>query len=240
MYRTGDLGRWRADGTLEFRGRADRQVKVRGVRIEPAEVEAALLELRGVRSAAVELRPVGGESALVAWVVPPEGAAFDEASARQALRRRLPEAMVPAYWVALEALPLTTSGKVDRRLLPDPAESAVPEGEAPATSLERTIARIWGEVLGRAAVGVDRSFFDAGGHSLLLLRVQARLQAELGRAIPLLDLFSHPTVRSLAERLEGVQSAAADPGLEEAVRRGQAQREARERRRRGRPGGESA
>jgi hypothetical protein len=142
--------------------------------------------------------------------------------------------------VALEALPLTTSGKVDRRLLPDPAESAVPEGEAPATPLERTIARIWGEVLGRAAVGVDRSFFDAGGHSLLLLRVQARLQAELGRAIPLLDLFSHPTVRSLAERLEGVQSAAADPGLEEAVRRGQAQREARERRRRGRPGGESA
>jgi len=236
MYRTGDLGRWRSDGTLEFRGRADRQVKVRGVRIEPAEVEAALLALPEIRAAAVEPRVVGGEAALVAWIAP-GAAAFDEAAARQALRRRLPEAMVPAHWVALEALPLTTSGKVDRRRLPDPQPSTAPQGEAPATPLEETIARVWAEVLGRGAVGVDRSFFDVGGHSLLLLRVQARLQAELGRAIPLLDLFSHPTVRALAGRLEAAGSAAADPGLAEAARRGGAQREARERRRRGRPAG---
>jgi hypothetical protein len=145
--------------------------------------------------------------------------------------------MVPAHWVALGALPLTTSGKVDRRLLPNPKPEAAPEGEAPATPLERTIAGVWAEVLGRAGVSVDRSFFDVGGHSLLLLRVQARLQAELGRAVPLLDLFSHPSVRSLAQRLETGESAAADPGLEEAARRGQAQREAQERRRRGRPAG---
>ncbi|HVW20569.1 MAG TPA: amino acid adenylation domain-containing protein [Opitutaceae bacterium] len=231
MYRTGDLGRWRPDGTLEFRGRADRQVKVRGVRIEPGEVEAALLALPEIRAAAVGLRAVAGEPALVAWVVP--AGAFDEPSLRAALRRRLPEAMVPAHWVALEALPLTSSGKVDRRSLPDPRLEGEAGGAPPGTPLEETIARVWGDVLGRAGVAADRSFFDLGGHSLLLLRVQARLQAELGRALPLLDLFSHPTVRSLAAHLESPSAAAADAGVAEAARRGRLQREARERRRQG-------
>jgi amino acid adenylation domain-containing protein len=233
LYRTGDLARWRPDGNLEFRGRADRQIKIRGVRLELGEVEAALLALPGVRAAVADLRPFGGEHALTAWLVPAPGAAPDEAALRAALRRRLPAAMIPAHWIWLEHLPLTSNGKLDRPALPAPDPAGAASGDPPATPLEETIASIWGEVLGRGEIGVNRSFFDIGGHSLLLMQVQTRLQARLSRPVPMLDLFAHPTVRALAAHLGGVAVAPEAGGMAaEAGRRAQSQRDALQRRRR--------
>jgi amino acid adenylation domain-containing protein len=235
-YRTGDLARWRPDGTLEFRGRADRQVKIRGLRIELGEVEAALLALPGVREAVAEVRQFGDDAALVAWLVPADAAPADEAGARAALRRRLPAGMIPAHWVWIARLPLTPNGKVDRRALPDPDLAGSGRGEPPATPLENLIAEVWRDVLGLGEVGVNRSFFDVGGHSLRLLAVQSRLQERLGRPVPILDLFAFPTVRALAAQLEGGADQAPGAGatLAAAARRGAAQREAQERRRRDR------
>jgi amino acid adenylation domain-containing protein len=227
LYRTGDLARWRADGKLEFRGRADQQVKLRGVRIELGEVEAALLALPGVAATAADVRLAGGEPALVAWLVAAPGAAPAEAAARSALRERLPAVMVPAHFVWLERLPLTPNGKLDRRALPAPDLAGAAAGEPPATPLEETVAGIWAEVLDCGAVGVTRSFFDVGGHSLLLVQVQARLQTRLGRVVPMLDLFAHPTVRALAAHLGGTDGAGeAAATVDAAVRRAEAQRQA--------------
>ena len=231
LYRTGDLARWRPDGKLEFRGRADQQVKIRGVRIELGEVEAALLALPGVAAAAADVRAAGGEPALVGWLVAsPEGPA-SEAAVRAALRERLPAVMIPSHLVWLERLPLTPNGKVDRRALPAPDLAGSAGGEPPATALEETIAAVWADVLGRGEVGVTRSFFDVGGHSLLLVQVQARLQAQLGRPVAMLDLFAHPTVRALAAHLGGAgDDGDAAATVEAAARRAEAQRQALQRR----------
>ena len=207
-YRTGDLARWREDGTLEFRGRADQQVKIRGQRIELGEIEAALLELPRVTEATVEVRDWQGEPTLVAFVAPP----CAEQALREALRTRLPAAMVPTIFVGLAALPVTPNGKVDRRALPDPIETrtaAEAAGVAPASDLEVTIAGVWQAALGREAVGVTDNFFDLGGHSLLLVDVQKRLQTVLDRPIAVVDLFAHPTVRSLAQSLQPAEAASA-------------------------------
>lgn len=201
FYRTGDLARWRTDGTLEFRGRADQQVKIRGQRIELGEVEAALVKLPGVTDAVVEVRPWQGEPALVGYMV---GQGNDVAW-RAALRERLPAAMVPTLLVALDTLPLTPNGKVDRRRLPVPSEAPVVapgRTEETGTEVEERIASIWRDVLGRAHVGLTDNFFDLGGHSLLLVDVQNRLQIAWERPIPVVDLFAHPTVRSLAVHLD--------------------------------------
>ena len=211
VYRTGDRARWLADGSLEFLGRADEQVKLRGFRIEPGEVEAALEAQPGVREAVVVLREdVPGERRLVAYVVAEDGAGADAAALKAGLAGRLPEYMVPSAFVALEGLPLTPSGKVARRALPAPAP-AVAEEEfvAPRLPLEQTVAAIWAEVLGLERVGVNLNFFDLGGHSLLLARVQARLRDALGREVPIVDLFRFPTVASLAGHLGGETPAEA-------------------------------
>lgn len=234
FYRTGDLARWRADGTLEFRGRADQQVKIRGQRIELGEVEAALVALSGVTDAVVEVRPWQGDPALVGYVV---GQGNDVAW-RAALRERLPAAMVPTVLVALDTLPLTPNGKVDRRRLPEPSEAPVvgSEGaEETGTEVEARIAAIWREVLGRAQVGLTDNFFDLGGHSLLLVDVQNRLQIAWGRPIPVVDLFAHPTVRSLAAHLGGQQGPAeVAPGRAALQDRAARQRAALARRRKAR------
>lgn len=234
LYRTGDLARWQEDGTLEFRGRADEQVKIRGQRIEPGEIEAALLALPGVTAAAVGLRVWRGEPALVAHVAPVQ----DERALRAALRARLPAALVPAALVFMAALPLTPNGKVDRRALPAPAEDGGAGGgvaEAPINEAEEKIAAVWREALGRAAVGVTDNFFDLGGHSLLLVRVQARLQTVFARPIPVVALFAHPTVRALAEYLGGGDGVA-PTDTNDAANRAARQREALARRRAGRGG----
>jgi amino acid adenylation domain-containing protein len=199
LYRTGDLARRRPDGALDLLGRLDGQVKVRGFRVETGEVEAALASHPAVRQAVV--LPQAG-TALAAYLVAGE---VGDDELRAHLRRRLPEFMVPACFVRFPALPLTPGGKVDRaalaRMAP-PAGGARP-GAAPRSATERKIAALWGEVLGRGEPGVDESFFDLGGHSLLLTRLQARIGEELGRDVPLLTLIEHPTIASFAVWLEG-------------------------------------
>jgi aryl carrier-like protein len=210
LYATGDRARWRSDGELEFLGRADGQVKIRGFRVEPGEVEAALRQRGEVRDCAVVAREdVPGDRRLVAYVV---GEARPEAL-RDHLRGRLPEHMLPAAFVRLDRLPLTPSGKLDRRALPAP-DFAPAEDEyvAPRTPLEAELAGLWAEVLGVERVGREHGFFQLGGHSLLMLRLQARIRERMGRQVPVVDLFRHPTVAALAGYLEGGAGTAPAPG----------------------------
>jgi amino acid adenylation domain-containing protein len=197
MYRSGDVCRWRADGQLEYLGRADEQVKVRGQRVELGEVEAVLREHPGVREAVAGVRGEGVERRLVAWVA----GEVEWGELRGWLGERLPEAMVPQLWVEVEGLPLTASGKVDRRRLPEPEVVAGAEYRAPRSPAEEVLAGIWAEVLGAERVGVDDSFFDLGGQSLLAARAVARIRAALDVELPLRTLFEAPTVAALAGRL---------------------------------------
>lgn len=236
LYRTGDLVRYRADGTVEFLGRLDHQVKVRGHRIELGEIEALLREQSGVRESVVMAREdVPGDKRLVGYVVlaaPEEDA---EARLRDALRARLPEWMVPQHVVTLEALPRTPNGKTDRHRLPAPETGGRARGAAfvpPAGGVEQAIAEVWQDVLRRTEVGSQDNFFDLGGHSLLVVRVQARLREKLGRAVAITDLFRFPTIRALAEHLGGAgePTDTAAP-TEAATERASARRQALARRR---------
>jgi amino acid adenylation domain-containing protein/thioester reductase-like protein len=221
MYRTGDLGRWLPEGNIECLGRNDFQVKIRGFRVEPGEIEAALLEHRGVREAAVLARedtPAGRR--LVAYVV---GAARDElapAQLRAHLQARLPEYMVPAAFVVLQALPLTPNGKLDRAALPAPERQALlpPEQyEPPEGEIEAALARIWDEVLHVGRVGRHDNFFDLGGHSLLATQVIARIRQALGVEVALRELFRQPSLRALAQAVASGGTAAL-PAIERADR----------------------
>jgi amino acid adenylation domain-containing protein len=207
IYRTGDLGRWLDGGTIEHLGRADAQVKVRGVRIEPGEVEAALAAHPAIADAAVDARGAGEARRLVAWLVSADGAARPGAAElREQLRARLPDAMVPAAFAWVDALPRTTSGKVDRRALPDPpAETTPADGRAtqPRSPLEATLAGIWAEVLGLERVGIHDDFFDLGGNSIVAARLAARVRTELKREIPLAAILRAPTIARLAGAVAG-------------------------------------
>jgi amino acid adenylation domain-containing protein/non-ribosomal peptide synthase protein (TIGR01720 family) len=207
LYRSGDLGRWLASGELEYLGRIDHQVKIRGFRIEPGEIEAVLTSQPGVLEAVVLARPgeAAGDARLVAYVVPRRGAAPTLRGLRDRLAERLPEYMLPAALVLLEAMPLTPNGKADRRALAriEPHAAATATGEAePATPLEEVVAEIWADVLGAARVGRRDNFFDLGGHSLLATRVASRLRQELGVEVPLLTLFEEPVLEGFARRVE--------------------------------------
>ncbi|HEX9939834.1 MAG TPA: amino acid adenylation domain-containing protein, partial [Longimicrobium sp.] len=210
LYRSGDLARRLADGSLEFQGRADEQVKVRGFRIEPGEIESALLSHPNVREAVVLARGEGEARRLVAWVV---GDGVDAAALRTHLLDRLPDYMVPAAWAFLDALPLTRNGKVDRRALPEPdaAAAAGDEYVAPRTPVEETLARVWSEVLRVERVGVHDDFFALGGDSILSLQVIARAAKEGVRVTPR-QVFEHPTVAGLAA-VAGGAGAEAEQGL---------------------------
>ncbi|MGD2115869.1 MAG: amino acid adenylation domain-containing protein, partial [Acidobacteriota bacterium] len=244
LYRTGDLVRWLPEGRIEFLGRIDHQVKVRGFRIEPGEVEAVLARHPAVAEAVVLARPApdggpGGGKALVAYAVAAPGAAPEPAELRGHLAARLPGFMVPAAVVVLPELPLTPSGKIDRRALPEPdwagaggLRSGRGDGGAapPRTPVEEVIAGVWAEVLGgpvpadlaaeapgdeAPAIGREDDFFAAGGHSLAAARVVARMRDALGVELPLARLFETPTVAGLAEAVErelsGGAGAAAIP-----------------------------
>ncbi|HET9985575.1 MAG TPA: amino acid adenylation domain-containing protein, partial [Longimicrobiales bacterium] len=207
LYRTGDRARWRADGVLEYLGRLDQQVKIRGFRVELGEVEAALREHPAVRECAVVERA----GRLVGYIVAGEGSEPEPAALRRHLAARLPEHMVPAALVALEALPLSANGKLDRAALPDPvSEEPVSVYVAPRNAAEATVATVWGEVLGRERVGALDDFFEIGGHSLLGMRILARLGSRLRRQLPLRLLFEARTVASLAAALEQDLQAAAE------------------------------
>ncbi|MCX4743959.1 non-ribosomal peptide synthase/polyketide synthase [Kitasatospora sp. NBC_01287] len=202
MYRTGDLARWTADGRLDYLGRADDQVKVRGHRIEPGEVEAALLELPALGAAAVVAVPdAHGHARLAAYVVPATGcAAPPAADLRAALRQVLPDHLVPSSFTALDALPLTTSGKLDRRALPAPdleVDRRQREFVAPRTPEEELLAGVWAQVLGVAEVGVTDNFFELGGDSILSIQAVSRARAA-GLRLSSSDVFRHQTVADLA------------------------------------------
>src|SRR5262249_23389202 len=162
LYRTGDIARYGSDGTLVFAGRRDAQIKIRGFRVELDEIEAALLRATGVREAAVVVRGEGARASLAAFVVPTTKATFDAAAARETLRLGLPEYMVPADILAVDALPQTPTGKVDRRALNAIEASVQPRTRTPARdALERSIAAVWREILDSAEEDIHESFFDA-------------------------------------------------------------------------------
>ncbi|MFE8605167.1 non-ribosomal peptide synthetase [Archangium violaceum] len=211
LYRTGDLVRWLPDGTIDYLGRVDFQVKVRGFRIELEEIEAVLSSHPGVQQATVVAREdTPGDKRLVAYLVARDGQPFDLAELRGALRQKLPEYMVPSAFVALEKLPLNSSGKVDRKALPAPEQGRIEAAGAyvpPRDALELQVARIWEEVLDVRPVGATSHFFELGGHSLLAVRLMGRLREVTGRSLPLAALFQAPTVEQLAQLLRGVPQA---------------------------------
>ena len=210
VYNTGDLGRWRADGVIEFLGRRDGQVKIRGFRIEPAEIEAQIGRHPAVRDCAVVAREDGGERRLVAYVVPRSGASVPH-DLRQFLKAHLPDYMIPPAFVMLEKLPLTASGKTDRRALPAPDLETGHSTEvfvAPRTPNEAALAKIWERILNRGAVGVEDDFFEIGGHSLLAMRMFVQIRETFGRSLPLSTLFHAPTISALAALLDGHDNGA--------------------------------
>jgi acyl-coenzyme A synthetase/AMP-(fatty) acid ligase len=210
MYRIGDLARWRPDGNLDFLGRADSQVKIRGFRIEPGEIEAALTAIDGIAQAVVIPREIAGETRLVAYMVAQPGATLPaRAALRAALAARLPDYMLPAAFVGLDALPLTPNGKLDRRALPAPDIAGEAAYRAPRDAREALICRHFAELTGATEVGLDDNFFALGGHSLLAMRLLARLHQETGLGLPLRTLFQHPTPEVLAQALaEAVRDSA--------------------------------
>ena len=239
LYRTGDLARYRLDAEgrpwIEFLGRIDHQVKVRGFRIELAEIETLLNGHPAVLESVVTAQRWGGsdDQRLAAYVVLAAEAGEQAAGSsgspvtqvlRAALREKLPDYMVPSVFVMLEALPRTPNGKIDRKALPPPGEartSAEASYVAPRGELERTIARIWQDVLGLEQVGTNDNFFDLGGHSILMVRVHARLQEAVQRELSMVELFQYPTVGALARYLSPSeeQRPASQAGHERAARR---------------------
>jgi amino acid adenylation domain-containing protein len=210
LYRTGDLVRWSADGELEFLGRLDEQLKLRGFRVEPGEVEAALRAHPDVRDAVVVARSDQGDPRLVGYVVTDPDSAPNHAELRAHLLERLPDFMVPAAFVTLDALARTPSGKVDRRALPAPAGSRPALSDryvAPRTDVEAELAAIWGTVLRVDDVGAFDNFFDLGGHSLLATQLVSRVRETLAVDLPLAALFEHPTVAGLGEVVDALVGA---------------------------------
>jgi amino acid adenylation domain-containing protein len=246
LYKTGDLARYRPNGDIEYIGRCDQQVKIRGFRIELGEIQAALDKHPGVRDSVVLVREdVPGDRRLVAYIVPTNDqrpttneALVDDTShssfvlrpssfvgeLRSFLSEWLPEYMLPGAFVLLDALPLTSNGKVDRQALPV-STTTRPELEgqylAPRTPLEKALTGIWADVLGLERVGIDDNFFMLGGNSLLIVQVHSKLRDQIDRSVSMIELFKYPTIRTLAKRLGQNQS---EPS---ALRQGQSRANAR-------------
>ena len=211
LYATGDLARWRSDGTLEYLGRIDHQVKIRGFRIELGEIEAVLAGHESVRETVVVARREQGDARLVAYLVAVPGATPDVDSLRAHLRTHLPEYMIPSAFVVLDAMPLSPNGKVDRKVLPAPERSLLAAVyRAPQTPTEEVVAALWEAVLGGERVGSGDSFFSLGGHSLLATRVMTQVRQAFGIELPLRALFETPTVAGLARTID---AACRDPAL---------------------------
>ena len=205
MYRTGDIGRWRRDGSLDFLGRVDAQLKIRGFRVEPGEIEVALCQHPAVRECSViPFESAPGDRRLAAYVVPRAGQSLQGSELRAYLKSRLPEFMIPSTFTLLEELPRTVNDKVERSLLLPPDIGLLPKSEhvAPRTPFEKEIQAIWVEVLRLPDVGIDDDFFEAGGHSLLALQTVSRMDARFGRRVRLRDLYETRTIRSLSALIE--------------------------------------
>ena len=211
MYYTGDIARFLADGQIDFLGRRDHQVKLRGFRIELGEIEAALARHPDVHEVAVIAREEPqGDKRLVAYVVAQPGKAISMTSLRMHLRSSLPEYMVPAMFVSLDALPLSPNGKIDRKALPAPVREMADSAEfvAPRNAVESKVAAIWSEVLGVERIGVNDSFFELGGHSLLATQIIARVREQFGVDVALRGLFEQPTIAALTEMVTAAPAAA--------------------------------
>ncbi|WP_073920522.1 non-ribosomal peptide synthetase [Streptomyces sp. CB00455] len=213
MYRSGDLARRRADGSFEFLGRIDHQVKIRGYRIELGEIESALAALDGVRQAVVVVREdTPGDRRLTGYVVADGSRTTDPRTLRTELARALPEYMVPAAITTLDAIPLTTNGKLDQRALPAPADAGTAAGTdttAPRTPVEAQVAEVWAQVLGAERVGVHADFFELGGDSIRAVALVGALRAA-GFDIAVRDIFGHRTAARVAELITGRPAAPAE------------------------------
>jgi natural product biosynthesis luciferase-like monooxygenase protein len=233
LYATGDMARFLADGTVEFLGRVDHQVKIRGFRIELGEIESLLADHPAVREAVVVARDGGAEDKLlIAYLVMEKDQPPNTKQLRAYLKEKLPAYMLPASFVPVDVLPLTSNGKVDRKTLAA-MEVSRPEARhkhiAPKSSIEKEIAAVWQQVLKMDGVGIHDNFFDLGGHSLLMAQVHSRLQEIFKKDLPLIKLLEHPTVSSLAKYLgeEQKEPVSFDQNLDRAKK----QREALKRRR---------
>jgi len=205
VYRPGDLVRYLPDGNLEYVGRVDDQVKVRGFRIELGEIETLLRQHPQVAEGIAAVREdTPGDQRLVAYVVGHGGHACEVGELRSFLSKKLPDYMLPSAYVFLDALPLTPSGKVNRRGLPAVAGAERESSETyvgPRDEIERKLTEIWAELLGIRRIGIKDSFFDLGGHSLLVIRLIARVEKELGKTFLVASLFQSPTIEGLAQEL---------------------------------------
>jgi amino acid adenylation domain-containing protein len=215
LYKTGDLARWLPNGQVECLGRIDYQVKVRGFRIELGEIEANLLQYPGIKEAVVIVREdTPGEKILVGYFIPTSGQVEDSyaeiTELRQFLKSRLPDFMVPTRFMALDFMPLTPNGKVDRKALPKPdtAQQFAANYIAPTTELEKQIVEIWAQVFNLERIGIHDNFFELGGYSLLAIQIVSRLRKELQVEVLLPHLFEVPTVADLARRIEALRWAA--------------------------------
>ena len=236
MYATGDLARYRADGSIDFLGRADFQVKLRGYRIELGEIEALLNAQDGVREAVVvACEDTPGDKRLVAYVIPQAGQKLDSAALKEALRADLPEFMVPATYVPMSSFPLTPNKKTDRKALPAPDQVLVEPQTvyvAPTNDLEQKIAEIWQKLLNVPQVGLNDNFFDLGGHSLLTVQAHRELKAVVEKEISITDMFRFPTIRTLADYLnEDANGNGTQTAVEQSVDRAASRREAMAQRR---------
>jgi aspartate racemase len=209
LYKTGDLARYLQDGNIEFLGRTDYQVKIRGFRIELGEIETVLAQHPAVQQAIVVAREDSpGQKQLVAYIVPNREQPSTATKLRSFLKTKLPDYMIPSAFVVLDALPLTSSGKVDRRALPALDQSR-PDLKgafvAPRTAVEQVLAGIWSQLLKLEQIGIHDNFFDLGGHSLLATQVISRVRGTLQVELPLRALFENPTVASLAVKVAEAQ-----------------------------------
>jgi acyl-coenzyme A synthetase/AMP-(fatty) acid ligase len=198
LYRTGDLARWRRDGQIEYLGRLDHQVKIRGFRIELGEIEAQLLQQPEIREAVMSMYATGQDARLVAYISLHAGKTVDVVLLNEALRKTLPDYMLPSAVVILDRLPLNANGKIDRNRLPAAEFTNIHDYEPPQGEIEQLLAGIWQEVLGIGQVGRNDHFFRLGGHSLMILQVQQRMQSKHPVSLPLRLLFEHPVLKDMA------------------------------------------
>ncbi len=212
LYKTGDVARYRPNGTLEYIGRVDNQLKIRGFRIELGEIESVLAKSPQVRQGVVIAREdIPGDTRLVAYVVLHPQAEPNSSQWRQILKQQLPDYMIPTAFVVLDSLPLTPNGKIDRKALPASDRQGEEAHIAPETAIEQQLTEIWAQVLGLAQVGVEENFFDLGGHSLLATQLISRIRHTFQVEFPLRSLFESPTPREFAARIPGATVAASLP-----------------------------
>ncbi|MCU7552937.1 amino acid adenylation domain-containing protein, partial [Chitinophagaceae bacterium LB-8] len=219
MYRTGDVGRWMPDGNIEYMGRRDEQVKIRGYRIELGEIESVIQQSGLVSQGVVLAKADKDSNRLVGYVVPAQQGNFDLEILKTYLRGLLPEYMVPTLWMELDNVPLTSNGKVNKKLLPDPEVSSSAQYVAPRNDAEELLVNIWQQLLGLENVGIHDNFFELGGHSLLAIRMIAALRKQMQVELLVKDIFLYPTIAQLAEHLQSENREVLLPSIEAVVQR---------------------